>query len=83
MVRRKPRYFLLIYKDHDSKTFNVIGPITDDTAVTTQTVKLQEAGQSVNIETTDPQIDPRKVPSVESVIRQGVAGYTYDSNLGW
>ncbi len=33
MGRRKPRFFLVTLCDDGAKTFNVIGPITDDEAI--------------------------------------------------
>lgn len=81
---RKLRYFLLVYYDDDAKTFNVTGPVTDDTVVTKRTVELQKAGRKVRISTgSNLETDISKVPSPESCIHLGPPGYKYDPNLSW
>lgn len=80
---RKPRYFLLFYYNDDAKTFNVTGPITDDTAVTDKTVELQKSGKNLRISTSNPEMDIRKVPNLKNCIHLGPSGYKYDPNLSW
>ena len=44
--RIKPFYLVLV--DHDSKMFNVIGPIVDDTKWNNKIVELQYTGRNIN-----------------------------------
>ncbi|MGD0339945.1 MAG: hypothetical protein ABSB78_14285 [Bacteroidota bacterium] len=83
MATRKPRYFLLTYYDDDSSTFNVIGPISDDEAVTQRTVELQKEGRHVRVSTSEPMTDPVKVPSIQSYLRNAPTGFRYDPSLRW
>jgi hypothetical protein len=84
MGYRKPRYFLLAYYDDDAKTFNVTGPITDDTAVTNRTVELQKSGRNVRISTaSNLETEVSKVPDPKDRIHLGPRGYKYDPNLKW
>jgi hypothetical protein len=84
MGHRKPRYFLLAYYDDDTKTFNVTGPIIDDTVVTERTVELQKSGRNVRISTaSNIETDINKVPNPRECIHLGPRGYKYDPNLKW
>jgi hypothetical protein len=83
MPPRKPRYFLLIYYDDDAKIFSVVGPISDDQAVTARTVELQNMGKHVRISTPKPEVDLNKVPSIEKYMRGKPVGYRHDPNLKW
>lgn len=83
MTKKKPEYFRVIYRDHDKKTFNVSGIVSDDLAVTDRTHELQNEGRCVNIETTNSVPDREKVPSVVAVSRQIPADYIHDPSLSW
>ncbi len=83
MPVRKPRYFRVIYYDRDKSTCNVSEIISDDTAVTNRTCELQKAGRNVNISATNPQVDRKKVPSFEYLLKTLPAGYRHDPNLFW
>ena len=83
MSARKPRYFRVVYLDRDAKTCNVSDIVTDDTVVTNETVRLQGNGRNVNISTTEPQKDMKRVPSAESLLKNMPTGYVYDPNLYW
>jgi hypothetical protein len=83
MAARKPRYFRVIYYDRDQLTCNISEIISDDTAVTNRTCELQETGRNVNISTTDPQVDRKNVPSIDSLLKMLPAGYRYDQDLSW
>jgi hypothetical protein len=83
MPARKPQYFRVIYFDQDKLTCNVSQIISDDTAVTNRTCELQKAGRNVNVSTTDPQLDKKNVPSIESLLEKLPFGYRHDSDLSW
>ena len=83
MAKRKPRYFLLTYFDDDAKTFNIIGPITDDETVTQRTVALRRMGRHVRVSTSKPMIDPNKVPSIQKYMGNAPAGFRHAPNLKW
>jgi len=83
MARRKLQYFHISYYDHDTKTFNVVGPDIDDACTTNKTSKLQEEGKRVGVSTTRRFDHPDKLPSVQSLIQEGVEGYKHDPNLKW
>ncbi len=80
---KKRRYFLLYLRDDDAKTFNVIGPISDDTPYNARTVEFQRRGRKVGIFTTNPETDRVKVPSPASKIAEGLYDYKHDPNLRW
>jgi hypothetical protein len=46
--------FFIIVTDSDKKTFNVLGPMTDDTQITNQVARCQEQGRRVNCHTAGP-----------------------------
>jgi len=46
--QRKIEPFYLVLVDHDSKMFNVIGPIVDDTKWNNKIVELQHTGRNIN-----------------------------------
>lgn len=77
------RWFWLIFMDDDKKTFNVGGPSTDDTLATDRTARLQQAGRHVRLSTTTPVPSRERLPSLESVVADGVAGYGHDPSLRW
>ena len=83
MPARKPRYFRVIYYDQDQLTCNVSAVISDDTAVTKRTCDLQKAGRNVNISTTNPQMDSKTVPSIDSLLKTLPGGYRHDPDLSW
>lgn len=83
MSTRKPRYFRVIYYDRDKLTCNVSDIISDDSFVSSRTCELQASGREVNISTTDPQVDRRNVPSIESLLEMLPNGYRYDPKLFW
>lgn len=74
---------MLYYYDDDVRTFNVVGPITDDSYVGQQTLDILKSGRKVRISTTDPEIDIKKVPSLVTCINRGPEGYKHDPNLRW
>jgi hypothetical protein len=45
---RAARQFLLIVVDRDTREFNVLGPMVDDTALTNAVCDAQRTGRSVN-----------------------------------
>ena len=83
MPTRKPRYFRVIYYDRDALKIGISEIITDDTAVTERTCQLKNAGKNVNISTTGPEKDIRKVPSIDDLVRNLLPGYTYDPSVRW
>ena len=83
MASRKPRYFLLTYFDDDAKTFNVIGPVTDDEAVIERTVSLRKMGRHLRVSTSKPITDPGKLPSIQKYIRKGPEGFRHAPGLWW
>lgn len=52
-ARRAKRSFFLVLVDDDQKTFNVVGPMTDDTAWNHKIVSLQEGGRQVRCFSTE------------------------------
>ncbi len=82
MRRSKPRYFLLTLCDDEAKTFNVIGPVTDE-GINGRTSELQERGMQVHIFTTAPQVGPSEVPSRENEVAKGLPGSKHDPGLQW
>jgi len=83
MARIKLDYFHIYYYDDDTKTFNVVGPDIDDACTTNKTSKLQEQGKRVGVSTSQRFDDPDKLPSVRSLIQEGVEGYKHDPTLRW
>jgi hypothetical protein len=74
---------MLYYLDNDAKTFNVVGPVSDDDAVRKSTVALQEKGRKVRIFTSSPETDIKKLPSIQQCVMWGIAGYKYDPKVKW
>jgi hypothetical protein len=46
--RRRVEPFFMIVTDSDEKTFNVLGPMSDDTQINHKVVLWQERGRHVN-----------------------------------
>lgn len=64
--------FCVVIFDDREKTFEALGPLTDDTRLTNNTWEMQEAGMGVRCQAVD-------IPSSqESMI---VVGYTREDNL--
>ena len=82
MTRPKRQFFRVIYYDRDARTFNVSEVMSDDRLVTDRTVELQRSRQ-VNITSTNPETDPKKVPSLEKLLTEIPAGYRHDPKLRW
>ena len=73
--------FWLIYVDDDANTFNIVGPLNDDTEITEKTVELQKQNRNVRIYTLEVGKDNK-----ESLINQHQNQFkhlTYDKNLKW
>ena len=83
MAKRKPRYFLLTYFDDDAKTFNVVGPVTDDEAVTERTVELRRLGRHLRVSTSKPMSNPDKVPPIQKYIGKAPEGFRHAPGLRW
>jgi len=83
MARRKLQYFYIYLYDDDTRTFNVDGPAIDDTSTTNKTSEMQDQGKRVGVSTSQPFDHPDKLPSVQSLIQEGVEGYKHDPNLKW
>jgi len=83
MARRKLHYFHISYYDHDTKTFNVVGHAIDDTSTTNKTSEMQEQGKRVGVFTSQRFDHPDELPSIQSLIQEGVEGYKHDPNLKW
>lgn len=50
--------FWIVVKDEDNKTFNVLGPRSDDTAVTKAVYEARKTGRNVNCHTCPLKNDP-------------------------
>jgi hypothetical protein len=83
MPAMKVRYFRVVFYNRDARTINFSDIVTDDRIVTDRTDELQCAGRNVNISTTNPETDRKKVPSIEALRVKLPEGYTYDPNLRW
>ena len=83
MPKRKPGYCLVIFYDDEARSFNVVGPLTEDADVTHRTSELQAKGRRVRISTTLPETDMKNVPTKESIVQEGFLGYRYDPKLMW
>ena len=80
---RRPRYFRIVYYDRDAKTFNASEVVTDDSATADRTVELQMSGRNVNISTTNLELAPENVPTLEMLFRGAPDGYKHDPHLRW
>ena len=67
MPRGNSRFFRIIYYDRDARTFNISEVVSDDTSETDRTVELRKIGRNVNISTTTPETDGKRVPSVQEL----------------
>lgn len=68
--RRRSCFLLLV--DHDTRRFNVIGPVADDSDWNARVVEAQRAGRRVNCSTSESQSEQDIVDSYTADY-----GYTY------
>lgn len=83
MPASKPRYLRVIYYDRDARTCNASRILTNDLPASARTCKLQRTDRNVNLSSTEPQKDRRKVPSIQSLMSKLPAGYRHDPTLSW
>ena len=67
MPKRAPRYFLVVLVDDDFGTFNVLGPMTDDTEITKRAIELRKSGRRVRLTSTQPECELAKTPNPEAL----------------
>lgn len=77
------QWFWVVIVDDEKKTFNVVNPTTDDSAITERTAKLQQLGRQVRCYTTGNSNRREDLPALDEVIARGPEGYSHDSNLRW
>lgn len=85
-MRRKKKCCILIYYDHDKKTFNP-GLILTDTDIETEiceiNCRMQDEGRRVN-NCILPAVDSiDDLPPLDKPVTEGPPGYTYDPLLIW
>jgi hypothetical protein len=78
-----PRYFRVIFVDHDAKTVNFSTVLNDDADILERTREQERRGRKVSVSRTTPVEDSRLVPSKESLEAGIESGYKYDPWLGW
>ena len=83
MTDESPRYFRIIFMDHDAKTVNFSTVLNDDLDIVERTKELERKGRKVSVSRTTPVEDSRLVPSKETLETQIDPGYKYDPWLGW
>lgn len=77
-MKSKETFYIALYND-ENKTYNLVGPINDDTEITHRTCAKQKEGNHVRCSTVSA-IEQNKQEAINSIEQ---LGYTCDKSLYW